>query len=320
MSRPHSRHAAPCCKRRNLAALLVAGIAVGFLYLNCDPTPAGTRSHADLMSDELCPPPPSMPFQMAGEGASDAAGLVSRDHISGHWAMMLNVMLLEKGCQSFGEVSNYTAMLHKQERIGSDLGDVQKVECKLRHSPFSIYMKWHTGDIGRELIYVDGQNDGNMVVHPGGWKGRLTGALSLDPCGSMAMAESRHPVTQAGLKRLGETLLKYHRKCLAEPTGWTCDLYDNQKVNGRDCYLVIVNYASPEKSETYRKSMHYIDKELSVPICSRNYGWGEEDADPETLDEQTLIESYTWTNIQIENRLADADFDSTNSDYNFRRR
>lgn len=234
--------------------------------------------------------------------------------------MLLNVMLLERGCETFGEVSDYTAVLHKQERLGSELGEVQRLECKLRHEPFSVYMKWHTGDIGRELIYVDGKNDGNMVVHPGGWKGRLTGALNLDPNGSMAMAESRHPVTQAGLKRLGETLLGYHRQCLENETGWTCDLYDNQQIDGRDCYLVIVTYNSPERSEVYRKSMHYIDKELSVPICTRNYTWAEEGTDPENLDEETLIESYTWTNIRVENRLADADFDSTNSNYNFRRR
>jgi hypothetical protein len=319
MSRSTSRHSVPCCKRRNLAALIVAGGAVTFLYLDCDPTPAGTRSQADLLAEELTPPPPPMPIP-AGANSESGALQVSQEHISGHWAMMLNVMMLERGCESFGRIDNYTAMLHKQERIGGELGDVQKVECKLRHEPFSIYMKWHSGDVGRELIFVDGANDGNMVVHPGGWKGRLTGALNLDPNGSMAMAESRHPVTQAGLKRLAETLLSYHRKCLQLSSGWTCDLFDNQKINGRDCYLVVVTYASQQRSETYRKSMHYIDKELSLPICTRNFGWPEDECDAADLDEQTLIESYTWTDIQVESRLADADFDSTNSDYNFRRR
>lgn len=319
MTRSNSRHQLPCSKRRNFAALAIAGIAVGFLYLNCDPTPAGTRSHADLLAEELCPPPPPMPTRTGDSSNADTAQM-SQEHISGRWAMMLNVMMLERGCENFGKVSNYTAMLHKQERVGDELSEVQKVECKMRHEPFSIYMKWHSGDVGRELIYVDGKNEGNMVVHPGGWKGRLTGALTLDPNGSMAMAESRHPVTQAGLKRLGETLLGFHRKCLEQPSGWTCDLYDNQKINGRDCFLVIVTYDNPQRSETYRKSMHYIDKELSVPICSRNYTWGDEDCDPAELDEQTLVESYTWTNIQVESRMADADFDSTNSDYNFRRR
>ena len=261
-----------------------------------------------------------MPIKAGERNGQAGAGQVSNEHISGRWAMMLNVMMLERGLESFSKVSDYKAMLHKQERLGDTLGEVQKLECKLRHEPFSVYMKWHSGDIGRELIYVDGQNDGNMIVHPGGWKGRLTGALNLDPNGTMAMSESRHPVTQAGLAQLANTLLGYHRQCLNGKQGWNCDLYDNQKINGRDCYLVIVTYDDPKFSSTYRKSMHYIDKELSVPIANRNFGWPNEDCDLAKIDEETLVESYTWINIQIENRLADADFDSTNSEYHFRRR
>src|SRR5690606_37046315 len=109
---------------------------------------------------ELTPPPPPLPMP-AAENGEQSTGQVSPEHLSGRWAMMLNVMLLERGCEEFARVPNYTAMLHKQERIGGELGDVQKVECKLRHEPFSVYMKWHTGDIGRELIYVDGANDGD---------------------------------------------------------------------------------------------------------------------------------------------------------------
>src|SRR5690606_17916491 len=212
MSRSPSRHTVPCCKRRNLAALIVAGSAVTFLYLDCDPTPAGTRSHADLLADELTPPPPPLPTR-AGQNASGTIE-VSQEHISGRWAMMLNVMMLERGCETFGRVAHYTAMLHKQARIGDELGNVQKVECKLRHEPFSIYMKSHTADIGRERSYGDGAHGGTTAAPPGGWKGRLTGPLNLDPNGSMAMAGSRPPVTQAGLKRLGETLLQYHRRSL----------------------------------------------------------------------------------------------------------
>jgi hypothetical protein len=309
-----------CSRRRNLLAVSVAVIAVCVLYFNCDPTPAGTRSHGDLAAEALIPPPPPLPFRMTGEGDAAGESMVSNDHLSGLWAMRLNVLLLEQGRERFNRISDYTAMLHKQERMGGRLGEVQKIECKLRHEPFSIYMKWHTGDIGRELIYVEGRNDGNLVVHPGGWKGRLTGALSIDPNGAMAMSESRHPATQAGLTRLAETILSYHRECLENPTGWTCDLYDNQNINGRGCYLVVVQYESPERSETYRKSLHYIDQEYLIPVCARNYEWPDENIDPEHLDEETLIESYTWTGIRIENRLADADFDSGNSTYNFRRR
>ena len=41
---------------------------------------------------------------------------------------------------------------------------------KVRHEPFSIYLKWLSGEVGREVLYVDGANDGEMFVRSGGWK------------------------------------------------------------------------------------------------------------------------------------------------------
>ena len=82
---------------------------------------------------------------------------------------------------------------------------------KIRHEPFSVYMKWLSGDRGRQLIYVDGQNDGKLLVQPGGIKGRLTGVLSLDPSGTLAMSDSRYPIQTAGLLALAKTILEHQK-------------------------------------------------------------------------------------------------------------
>lgn len=312
-----------CCRRPNFLALLAMLGAAGFIYLNVDPLTAGSDPDgvADVLASAMAPPPPPVALPTAGQNASSTAtaGQQNSNVLTGHWALLMQTMLLEKGCASFREVSDYTATLHKQERIGGTLGELQTVKVKLRHEPFSVYMKWQTYDKGREIIYVEGQNDGNMLVQPGGWKGRLTGTLSLDPKGSMAMSESRHPITQAGLVRLAEKLLTYNYINLKRPTGWRCELHSDQKVQGRDCYLFIMNFDSPEHNETYRKSVQYVDKELSLPIVVQNYTWGV-DTDLETIDEQTLLESYTWTDIRVDQRLANADFDHTNASYSFRQR
>ncbi len=324
MPRSVTRPPAPVCPRRsNCLALLVVAGTVGFFYLNVDPITAGSdpAGAADLFECADCPPPPPMPVMSGGAGACAAHGngAQNEDVLTGRWALMMQTMLLEKGLASFRSVSDYTATLHKQERIGGTLGEVQHVIVKMRHQPFSVYMKWKTFDKGRELIYVEGQNDGNLLVQPGGWKGRLTGTLSLDPHGRMAMSESRHPITEIGLARLAEKLLKYSYINIKRPNGWRCEMHASQKVQGRDCYLFVMKYNSPQVNETYRKSLQYIDKELSLPVRVVNYGWGQE-TDPETIDEQTLIESYTWSDIRIDQRLASGDFDETNANYRFRRR
>ncbi len=312
---------AVCSRRPNALAILVAAGAFTFVYINVDPTTAGSdpAGAADLLGSEACPPAPPLPEMMTQTSGSQTMAAQSPDVLTGRWAMLMQSMILEKGQQSFLKIADYTATLHKQERLGNTLGDVQTVKVKLRHAPFSVYMKWLTFDKGRELIYVEGENDGNLLVQPGGWKGRLTGTLSLDPAGRMAMSESRHPPSEAGLVRLAETLLSYNRKNLKLGQGWTCEMHDNQKFQGRDCYLFITIYDSPDISETYRKSVQYIDKELSLPIVVKNYTWDSE-ADPAKIDESSLIESYTWTDIRIEQRLANADFDETNSSYRFKQR
>ncbi len=324
MPRSVTRPPAPVCARRsNCLALLVVAGTVGFFYLNVDPITAGAdpAGATDPFECAACPPPPPMAVMTGGAGACAAHRGESgnEDVLTGRWALMMQTMLLEKGLASFREVSDYTATLHKQERIAGTLGEVQHLRVKMRHQPFSVYMKWQTFDKGRELIYVEGQNDGNILVQPGGWKGRLTGTLALDPNGRMAMSESRHPITEIGLARLAEKLLKYSYINIKRPNGWACEMHADQKVQGRDCYLFVMRYDSDQVNETYRKSLQYVDKELSLPLMVINYGWGE-DTDPETIDQQTLIESYTWSDIRIDQRLASGDFDETNSSYRFRQR
>jgi len=47
-----------------------------------------------------------------------------------------------------------------------------------------------------------------------------------------------------------------------------------------------------------------------MPIYVRNYGWPiDEDVDAAELDEQTLVEFYSFSDISSEHQLADGDFD-----------
>ena len=92
---------------------------------------------------------------------------------------------LEKGRDYLQKVPDYTAQFTKQELVDGSLLDEQTIYLKCRHQPFSIYLRWLTGDTGREVLYVDGLNEGNMVVHAGGWKARLP-ALTISPDSSLA--------------------------------------------------------------------------------------------------------------------------------------
>lgn len=336
MTRAHTS-AARGSRGPNVCALLITGAVFGYITINSDPVISGTESPLEATA-AIGPPqftfPPAPPVSersaervpnTAAESAAEtaaapavAAAAANPDVLTGRWAMLLSVTMLQRGCEKFEHVSDYTATLYKQERIGGELLDGQTMSMKLRHEPFSVYMKWLDGDRGRQLIYVNGQNDGNLLVQLGGVKGRLLGTLSINPTGSQAMAESRYPITGAGLLHLAKKIVEYRQKDLERGTGVHCEMYDNQELNGRPCYMFVTTYESQKYCETYRKAVCYIDKELSMPICVRNYTWAV-DADPATIDDQTLIEFYSYSDIKISQQLSDADFDRTNETYRMRR-
>lgn len=328
------------CKLPNTLATLVMSSAVGLAYFNCDPMIAGSEpsnrvATLDLQPRLALPPLPQAPVPAPAEpgaglptdGAPSAHATVTADDgvLRGKWAMQYHVALLERGIERLHNIPNYRFTMTRQERIGGDLLPPQVMEVKLRHQPFSIYMKWIAGEgvgvKGRQLLFTDGLYDNKLLIQPGGLAGRATGTLSFALDDPMVTAEARHPANECGLLNLAETILGHNRKDLATGCkGFRCELHDNQTCNDRPCYLFVAEYDSPERSPTYRKVAIFIDQELSMPIAIRNYTWGQ-DVAPEQLDELTLVELYSYSDIVIDTReasLGEEDFSPENPKYRMR--
>jgi hypothetical protein len=342
-------------RQPNFQAAGVAFLTLAAVNLSTDPVPAGSEplaiaeiedatSTAPLprllspgiaasspapMADGLEPKtaalPPDMRLAMNASDASVSVGLVplpadapiASGVISGKPAMLKTIELLEKGLVDFKKIPDYLCTFTKQERVGGDLSDIQKITLKMRHEPLSIYMKWRSGQTGQQLIWVEGQNDGKMLVKAGGIKGRL-GTLTLDPTSALAMSQSRHPCTAVGLKFAAEKIVQYQKAAAERGTGFQCELRDDAEFDGRPCYRCLVQYESAEYSPEYRKSEILVDKQLSMPVSVMNFTWAQ-DAKPETIDEETLIEHYMYTEIQLQQQFADLDFSRTNEDYRMTR-
>ncbi|MBI3861885.1 MAG: DUF1571 domain-containing protein [Planctomycetia bacterium] len=320
----------PGTSRQNCLAAMIGMMALGILFLTFRTKPAGAGLDAAAKST-TAPASSSPPAASAGASANlaslPAAELNKQIQTAirgSRLALQLHVALLEVGKHRIERCPDYSATFVKQERLdGGDLQDLQSIELKLRHHPFSVYMKWvEGGDEGRELLHVVGQYDDKMLVRLGGIKKKLP-LMKLDPTGSLAMAESRHPVTEMGLLQLADTILKYRKRDLTLKGGVRWEMHPEQKFMGRHCDCWIVEYDSKEVEPVYRKSIAYIDRDLSLPVCIRNFGWpeaGTEAADAAALDEATLIEYYGYTNIKIDERLPDVAFDKNNTDYQLLRR
>lgn len=228
------------------------------------------------------------------------------------------VEMLERGRDHILKTSGYRTKFIKQEVVDGERLDEQVILMKCRHRPFSVYLAWQEGEAGREVLYVEGENDGRLLGHDGGWKSKLPSIL-LKPDSQLAMRGARYPVTDAGLAGLAGLMLKVHQHDLQSANVASCTVKQTQGPNGRSCHEFTTIYKDPQVSPTYRKSITRIDDEWNVPVETLHFGWTDSTfaASDAALDEATLIESYRFDEINFDDPPQDVEFDRNNPDYRF---
>jgi hypothetical protein len=220
-------------------------------------------------------------------------------------------------------IKDYTCTLVKRERVDGKLTDTEYMFTKIRHQPFSAYMYFlpppavpgrpaPTDNVsGREVIYVEGQNDNNLMAHEGKGLKALVGTVSLKPSSPMAMQGNRYPITEVGILNLTKRLIEVGE---TDRKFGECEVqeYPNAKINNRTATCIQVKHPIPRNNFRYHLARIYIDDELNIPIRFEAYDWPKE-----TGGQPLLLEEYTYVNVKINVGLTDADFDPRNPNYRF---
>jgi hypothetical protein len=219
-------------------------------------------------------------------------------------------------------IDDYTAVMIKRERIGNTLGEHEYMGVKVRNrkvengvvkTPFSVYLTFlkPASMKGREVIYVENANSGNVIAHEGGFKGRFLPTVNLDPNGTMAMSGQRYPITEMGIENL---VVKLIEKGERDRQRDECEVQflKGAKVGGRDCTVLIVRHPVERPYFDFHEAKIYIDDEMQIPIRYEAYSWPTSPG-----GEKPLLEEYTYQNIKLNVGLTDADFDRKNPKYNF---
>jgi hypothetical protein len=219
-------------------------------------------------------------------------------------------------------VQDYTCTIIKRERIKGELTDHQYMSAKIRHrkvidnklvTPFSVYLKFLKPKSveGREVIWVEGRNDGDLIAHE-------TGLLNikrafLAPTGFMAMMGQRYPITEIGTQNLIEELLVKGEK---DRQYGECDVqfFDNASINKRVCRMIQVVHPVRREHFEFHKAQIFTDRELNMPVRYAAWSWPT-GSDPEPV----LEEEYTYVDIKVNVGLTDEDFNPDNADYNYPR-
>jgi|SRR4051812_31697700 hypothetical protein len=203
-------------------------------------------------------------------------------------------------------VRDYSCTLVKQERVEGDLGDKQFILLKVMHQPFSVYMSFLKPYAGREVVYVDGQNSGKLVVLEAGMK-RMLGKMNLDPQGSLAMSGQKHPITDVGFRNLTAKLTKMWE---GEMKFAECNVTTNPDTHiaNRSTTMIQVIHPVPRQDFRFHAARLFLDNELKLPIHFDAYTWPEQEGGEPLLDE-----SYTYTNLKLNNGYTAREFDAANN-------
>jgi hypothetical protein len=206
------------------------------------------------------------------------------------------------------EIRDYSCTFAKRERVDGELGNYQIMLLKVMHQPFSVYMSFQNPPYaGREVVYVNGQNNGKLTVLESGFA-RLVGKINLDPTGTKAMSGQRHPITDVGIRNLTAKLTKMWE---AETKYAECDVtvLPGKKVEGRTATMVQVVHPVPRQNFKFHAARLFIDEELKIPVHFDAYNWpAQEGGEPQ------LEESYTYAkNLKVNTNLTARDFDAYNN-------
>lgn len=207
------------------------------------------------------------------------------------------------------KLSGYESKFTKTEVVGKQTIS-QTIRMKVRHEPFSVYMQFVEPHAGREVIFVEGRNNNNLLVHEAGFAS-LIGTLELAPTGSQAMSENRYPITKAGIQKMMEAVIEQWE---AETKYGETEVkyFEDARIGDMKCRVIESSHPQPRRQFKFHVTRVWIDEKSGLPVRVQQFGFPVKSG-----VKPPVVEDYTFTDIKAEVRLTDRDFDTKNPSYNY---
>lgn len=218
------------------------------------------------------------------------------------------------------QVSDYSCTIVKQERINGELPPPEHMRALIRNrkivdggvqQPLSVYLNFLKPDAvqGREVIYVEGQNNGKMVAHEAKGIKAAFGWVWLNPDGILAMQGQRYPISEIGIENLVDKLIERatrDRKTDPQALSTQVRYIEGAKINGRSCLVIEVVHPVQQPQFDFHVARVFIDDQLQVPVRYAAYTWPSTPGGKPEVDE-----AYTYLDMKLNVGLSEADFDYT---------
>ncbi|WP_161602183.1 DUF1571 domain-containing protein [Tautonia marina] len=107
--------------------------------------------------------------------------------------------VMDLGIARLTSIQNYRVTLDRQERVRDSLQPAEQVVLNVRTEPFAVRLEWPDGpNRGREVLYSETECNGMMHIKLGKTLIPVP-PMQLEPSSPLALSNSRHPITEAGL-------------------------------------------------------------------------------------------------------------------------
>jgi Protein of unknown function (DUF1571) len=231
------------------------------------------------------------------------------------------IELAKREFEAFSQnVVDYTAVMLKRERIGGKLGEESQLAVKIINPhvtqtkariPLHVYLRFESPNSvkGREVIWVDGKNDGNLIAHEAGMFNLMS--VTLPPDGTLAMIGNKYPITGIGMGNLYKKLIEKGER---DRRLGDCDvtIREMEPFDDRNVVLIEVKHPKKQADFDFHIARIYLDTDRHLPLRYESYLWPSEPNNEPPLEEQ-----YTYQDIQLNVGLSESDFDPKNPDYQF---
>ena len=213
-------------------------------------------------------------------------------------------------------VRDFSCRLVKRERINGFLQEMHFIDMEVREGvyqdgrmvePLSIYLHFLAPKtvVDRNVIYVEGQNDGKMLIRNGGKHFEYVVA-QIDPNSDAARDETLVPLTDIGFDRLLSHMIDVlERHSTVDPTGSNtkAERIAGAKINNRPCTVIRITHPQRMTGLDFHIANVFVDDGLHAPVRVDYSSWPKIPGNP-----APLIAEYTYTDLQLNTGLPDSAF------------
>ncbi len=214
--------------------------------------------------------------------------------------------------ETLRKMPGYTCTFIKREQIKKNSMITQSMTLKFRRAPFSVYLKSIDPNPGREVLYVEGRNNGKFYFHEGSGLVSLLGTLSLLPTCNDAMKESRHPITMIGMENMLNIYIRELEEC-CQYSDTQVQTYPQAKLGDVECVMYEISHPQQRGSLEFFKGRVYFDKKANLPIRVEQYAYP-----VKAGKEPQLVEEYNYVDVKPVDVTSEKDFDVKNEAYGFK--